>query len=127
MPALAPSFCESNHAFSYILLWLLVIGAAWNMLRSSRFVCKGGSGISATLIFCPEVYLKTSSHVPAQLLQTLLGGRVMDKAIIALCGIGKMFVGDIIEMGESPSVCLMTHKFGATGSSCYMESPSVLI
>lgn len=35
-----------------------------------------------------------------QLLQTLSGGKVADKAIIALCGIGKMFVGDMVEMGE---------------------------
>jgi len=49
-----------------------------------------------------EAFRRSSLARPKmkQLLQTLLGGRVMDKAIIALCGIGKMFVGDVIEMAR---------------------------
>lgn len=41
----------------------------------------------------------------------------MDKAIIALCGIGKMFVGDVIEMGEClegskrPKAACAKHSF----------------
>lgn len=36
----------------------------------------------------------------AQFVSALLGVQVSDKTVIALCGIGKMFVGDLIEMGE---------------------------
>ena len=46
------------------------------------------------------VYFAKLAPSCLQLLQTLVGGRVPDKAIIALCGIGKMFVGDVVEMGK---------------------------
>ncbi len=35
----------------------------------------------------------------AQLLQHLLGTNVSESTVIAMCGIGKLFVADLIEVG----------------------------
>jgi hypothetical protein len=51
-----------------------------------------------------------------QLLQQLLGtAATSDKTLIALCGIGKMFVGDVIEMGE----CVQAAGHGAFSKLCW--------
>lgn len=49
-----------------------------------------------------------SSALPPQFVSSLLSAQVNDKAVIALCGIGKMFVGDLVEMGEWGGPCQMS-------------------
>jgi hypothetical protein len=37
--------------------------------------------------------------MPMQVMSSILGYAVNDKAIIAMCGMGKVFVGELIEIG----------------------------
>ena len=79
-----PCFRRSQHLMTFLPRSLYRADAQWHVRRSSKFPAS------------------------VQLQQTAAGQQVHMNLVIAMCGVAKVFVGELVETGARPATAIFT-------------------